>query len=165
MASVTSSPSKPQSHFLDVPTDEELQRGRKRRRSSVTPPAHLTSNGSTNLRGRGRHRSVSQSQSFTRSSLEDRPRSASPERKSPGKKYQKKLTGLKSRFQKKRRSQSPSRSRSNGGQGKGTPRPRRRQRTRSRTRSHGKKHEESQETDAGDGETGGNEVSEPGRMD
>lgn len=159
MAPVTSSPSKPQSNLLDIPTDEELQRGRKRRRSSGTPPAHLTSNGSTNLRGRGRRRSASQSNSFTRSSLEERARSASPERKSPGKKYQKKLMGVKRRFEKKRRSQSPSRSRSIGGKEKGTPKPRRRQRTRSRTRSHGK-NEETKETEAGDGESGGKEASE-----
>jgi hypothetical protein len=165
MAPVTSSPSKPQSHLLDIPTDEEAQRGRKRRRSSGTPPAHVTSNGSTNLRGRGRRRSVSQSNSFTRSSLEERAQSASPERKSPGKKYQKKLTGLPSRFEKKRRSQSPSRSRSHGGNGKGTPKPRRRQRTRSRTRSHGKKIDESQATEAGNRETGGKEVSEQGPTD
>jgi hypothetical protein len=160
MAPVTSSPSKPQPHLLDIPTDEELQRGRKRRRSSATPPAHVTSNGSTNLRGRGRRRSASQSNSFTRSSLEERARSASRERKSPGKKYQKKLTNMISRFEKKRRSQSPSRSRSNGGKGKGTPKPRRRQRTRSRTRSHGMKNEEAQETEARDGESGGKEASE-----
>ncbi|PMD47311.1 hypothetical protein L207DRAFT_153740 [Hyaloscypha variabilis F] len=159
MAPVTSSPSKPQSHLLDIPTDEELQRGRKRRRSSATPPAHVTSNGSTNLRGRGRRRSASQSNSFTRSSLEGRARSVSPKRKSPGKKYQKKLTDLRTRFEKKRRSQSPSRSRSNGGKGEGTPKPRRRQRTHSRTRSHGK-NKESQKTEAGDGTSGGKEVSE-----
>lgn len=161
MAPITASPSKPQSHLLDIPTDEELHRGRKRRRSSASPPTHATSNGS-NLRGRGRRRSVSQSNSFTRSSLGERARSASPDRKSPGKKYQKKSTDVRSRFEKKRRSQSPSRSRSNGGKGKGTPKPRRRQRTHSRTRTHGEEHEK-QET--GDGERGVKEVSEQTSMD
>ena len=137
MASVNSSPSKPQFHLLDIPADEELQRGRKRRRSSgASPPTHLTSNGSTNLRGRGRRRSMSQSNSFTKSPFEECARSASPGRKSPGKKYQKKLAGVRSRLEKKRRSQSPSRSRSMGQEGKGTPKPRRRQRTRTRSRSH-----------------------------
>ena len=159
MAPVTSSPSKPQAHLLDIPTDEELQRGRKRRRSSATPPAHVTSNGSTNLRGRGRRRSASQSNSFPRSSLEDRARSVSPKRKSPRKKYQKKSTNLRSRFEKKIRSQSPSRSRSNGGKGTGTPKPRRRQRTHSRTRIHGKD-EETQEAEAADEVSGREEASE-----
>jgi hypothetical protein len=150
MASVSSSPSKPQPHLLDIPTDEELQRGRKRRRSSGTsPPPHLTSNGSTNLRGRGRRRSVSESNSLTRSSFETRARSASPGRKSPGKKYQKKLADVRSRLEKRRRSQSPSRSRSMGHQGKGTPKPRRRQRTRTRSRSHGGKKETREAEDVG----------------
>lgn len=158
MASVSSSPSKPQSHLLDIPADEELQRGRKRRRSSgASPPMHLTSNVSTNLRGRGRRRSVSQSNSFTQSSFEERARSASPGRKSPGKKYQKKLADVRNRLEKKRRSQSPSRSRSMGQEGKGTPKPRRRQRTRTRSRTHGGKEEEK---GAGGGETGGREVVE-----
>jgi len=163
MASVSSSTSNPHSHLLDIPTDEELQRGRKRRRSSETsPPMHLTSNGSTNLRGRGRRRSVSQSNSFTKSSFEEHARSASPGRKSPGKKYQKKLKDVKSRLEKKRRSQSPSRSRSMGHEGKGTPKPRRRQRTRTRSRSHGGKEEEKE---VEDGECGGKEVIEQAVVD
>jgi hypothetical protein len=137
---INSSPIKPpsQTHHLEVPTDDELQRGRKRRRSSgATPPPHLTSNGSTNLRGRGRRRSLSQPHSFNASeSLEQHPRSLSPSgRKSPGKKYQKKGALGINRRNLKKRSQSPSRSRSlEDGQ---SPKPRRRQRTRSRSRIHG----------------------------
>jgi hypothetical protein len=147
-STITSSPIKPPSHHLDVPTDDELQRGRKRRRSSgATPPPHLTSNGSTNLRGRGRRRSLSQSHSFnTSESLEQQARSLSPTgRKSPGKKYQKKgALGVSGRNVKKRRSQSPSRSRSLE-DGK-SPKPRRRQRTRSRSRIHGEEKKKDSET-------------------
>ena len=163
MASITSSPSKPQSHVLDMPTEEEVQRGRKRRRSSeLCPPMHLTSNGSTNLRGRGRHRSVSHSNSFQRSSVEERAQSTSPHRKSPGKKYQKKLMVVRMRLEKKRRSQSPSRSRSHGREEKGSPKPRRRQRTRSRSRSHGR---EKEAKEAGEGEGGVKDVGESAVVD
>jgi len=145
MASILSSPAKPttQSHLLDIP-DDELQRGRKRRRSSgQTPPAQIPSTGSTTLRGRCRHRSLSQSLTFSPSKsssstivpTDESPRAQSPRRrKSPRRKYLKK--NLMVQEIKRRRSQSPSRSRSVDG-GDGTPKPRRRQRTRSRSRSHG----------------------------
>jgi len=122
---------------LEVP-DDEVQRGRKRRRSSNnSPPPHLTSNGSTTLRGRARRRSPS----FTLSDSFERVRSPSPgneKRKSPGRKYAKR-DFLK---EKKRRSQSLSRSRTRGTAGderEETVKPRRRQRTRSRSRKHGER--------------------------
>jgi hypothetical protein len=146
MASILSSPTKPkQPYLLEVP-DDEFQRGRKRRRSSVnTPPVQIPSTGSTNLRGRGRRRSHSLSLTFSPSKSSpskslpaDEKRKDSREqsprgRKSPRRKYQKK--NLMVPEVKRRRSQSPSRSRSGGDQN-GTPKPRRRQRTRSRSRSH-----------------------------
>ncbi|KAI6715688.1 hypothetical protein JHW43_001749 [Diplocarpon mali] len=80
MASVTSSPSTPHHqsspHCLSTPTDDDSQRGRKRRRSSAAE--HVSSNGSTNLRGRGRYRSPSLS-SLT--GQHERVRDKSPERK------------------------------------------------------------------------------------
>ncbi len=140
---VTSKP-----HILDIP-DDEIQRGRKRRRSSVaSPPMHISSNGSTNLRGRVRHRSPSQAQSSIQA-IEKSPQSASHDRKSPGRKYQKKSLEVRMEKETQRRSQSPSRSRSLGNEGvrKCTPKPRRRQRTRTRSRSHG------EEKGAGNGPT------------
>lgn len=144
MASILSSLAKPttQSHLLDIP-DDELQRGRKRRRSSgQTPPAQIPSTGSTTLRGRCRHRSLSQSltisvsksSSSTIAPADGKPGAQSPRRrKSPGRKH---LKNPMVQEIKRRRSQSPSRSRSVNGDD-GTPKPRRRQRTRSRSRSHG----------------------------
>jgi hypothetical protein len=131
MASITTS-TQP-SYLLEIP-DEEAQRGRKRRRSSGT---HTTSVGSTTLRGRGRRRSISTNILVP---AEERHRSRSLGRKSPGKKYAKKYLNL-SRLEKKKRSQSLSRSRSTGQQDetKSSPTPRRRQRTRSRSRVHGDK--------------------------
>ncbi len=149
MASITS-PTKlhphAQSHLLEIP-DEEVQRGRKRRRSSGD---HTSTTGSTTLRGRGRRRSLSASIQSS-GVLEERTRSRSPGRKSPGKKYAKKYLEVASRVDKKRRSQSPSRSRSLGQQGerKSTPKPRRRQRTRSRSRIHGEKKSEEGKNELG----------------
>jgi len=94
---------------------------------------HISSNGSTNLRGRGRRRSVSQSESQSR--IDENTKPASLGRKSPGRKYQKKFLEVEIEKEHKRRSQSPSRSRSRGT--KGETKPRRRQRTRTRSRSHG----------------------------
>lgn len=157
---------------LDI-LEEDHQRGRKRRRSSANlPTPHLPSTG---IRGRGRRRSLSHSQDHTQS----QPHSYSPsssltkteqnltsttstslqDRKSPGRKYQKKQQqpqqihlGADSKHSHaqyldvmmhhyrsnnpKKRSQSPSRSRSLGHEGDS--KPRRRQRTHSRSRSHGK---------------------------
>jgi hypothetical protein len=118
--------------------DDEIQRGRKRRRSSGnSPPVQAPSGGSTTLRGRGRYRSLSHSQTTSHDSpwpSEEKPRSRSPRvRESPDHKPRKKQN-LRVPPIKKRRSPSPSRSRSNL-QDKGTPRPRRK-RTRSRGRSH-----------------------------
>ncbi len=140
MASVTSSHSKSVSqsspYLLDIP-DDDTQRGRKRRRSSA---GHVTSNGSTTLRGRGRHRSPSLIGPDVPETQDERPRSKSLERKSPGKKYRKKLLkGERGAGKEKgRRSQSLSRSRSRGKDGVdcGLAKPRRRQRTRTRSRSH-----------------------------
>lgn len=150
MASVTSSPNKPppqsSSYLLDIP-DEDTQRGRKRRRSSA---GHVTSNGSTTLRGRGRHRSPSLTGLDIPETQTERPRSKSPARKSPGKKYQKKFLEVKrgARKEKGRRSQSLSRSQSRGKEvvdGE-LAKPRRRQRTRTRSRSH---HGEGRENQGG----------------
>lgn len=141
MAAIITSPIKPtQPYHLDL-TDDEVQRGRKRRRSADhTPPAQIPSTGSTAMRGRCRHRSLSASQTFSPSDLSpssDRGTRAyrvdSPGgRGSPRRKFMKK--NLVVPDTKRRRSQSPSRSRSLNGVG--TPKPRRRQRTRSRSRSH-----------------------------
>jgi hypothetical protein len=146
MASVISkSPSK--LHSLDN-LEDEAQRGRKRRRSSAnSPPTQAPSTGSTTLRGRGRHRSVSHSQvasQDTSLAFDGRARSISPlGRKSPGRKYQKK--SLQVPKANKHRSQSPSRSRSKGKQ-EGTPKPRRK-RTRSRSRSHEAERDHEEEND------------------
>jgi len=94
---------------------------------------HISSNGSTNLRGRVRRRSVSPSESQSR--IDENTKPVSSGRKSPGRKYQKKFLEVESEHENKRRSQSPSRSRSRGK--KGETKPRRRQRTRTRSRSHG----------------------------
>lgn len=91
---------------------------------------HISSNGSTNLRGRGRRRSVS-----TSAIIDENSKPESSGRKSPGRKYQKKFLEVEVENENKRRSQSPSRSRSRGE--KGETKPRRRQRTRTRSRSHG----------------------------
>lgn len=139
MAAIITSPIKPnQPYHLDF-TDDESHRGRKRRRSSDhTPPMQIPSTGSTAMRGRCRHRSLSAPQTFSPSELSpssDRRayRVDSPGgRGSPRRKFMKK--NLVVPETKRRRSQSPSRSRSLNGVG--TPKPRRRQRTRSRSRSH-----------------------------
>ncbi|EKD19732.1 uncharacterized protein L3040_001921 [Drepanopeziza brunnea f. sp. 'multigermtubi'] len=165
MTSVTSSPSKQPAqsspYLLDIP-DDDSQRGRKRRRSSAAdPPMHLTSNRSTTLRGRARHRPLSASSELSNSSPRSRQDDQGPKegeemaRKSPGKKYQKKGLAVGAgnrivqdqpwsfgramgRSDKGRRSQSLSRSREREGEGvKGSPKLRRRQRTRTRSRSHG----------------------------